>query len=98
MVEKQVDEITEHINASWYGDTNSFWRLFEFPLQEMQPSVQKLAIHLPGQQSIVYDPENIQSEEQLREIMQSREKTTLTAFFELNQKDEDANQYLYPDF
>ena len=32
MVEKQIDEIQEHINCSWYGDTNSFWRLFEFKL------------------------------------------------------------------
>ena len=97
MVEKQVDEITEHINASWYGDTNSFWRLFEFPLNEMQPSVQKLAIHLPGEQSVVYDPETVRNEEQIMEIMESLKKTTLTAFFDLNKDKEEARQHLYPD-
>ena len=97
MVEKQIDEIQEHINCSWYGDTNSFWRLFEFKLNEMQPSVQKLAIHLPGQQCVTYDPEKVQTEEQLRHVMENQERTTLTSFFELNQRDPEANKYLYPD-
>ena len=96
-MEKQVDEITEHVNASWYGDTNSFWRLWEFPLNEMQPSVQKLAIHLPNEQSVIYDPDKVNNEQQIREIMESLKNTTLTAFFKLNDKDEEARQYVYPD-
>ena len=94
---EEQDEITNHINASWYGDTNSLWRLYEFKLQEMSPSVQKLAIHLPGQQAVVFDPARIQTEEQLARVMESQERTTLTAFFELNQRDPEARQHLYCD-
>ena len=99
MVDKsgQVDEITNHINASWYGDTNSLWRLFEFPLNKMSPSVQKLAIHLPDQQPVVFNPSRIQTEEQLQQVMEGQERTTLTAFFELNREDPDARQHLYCD-
>ena len=92
-----LDEITQHINASWFGDTNSLWRLFEFRLNEMSPSVEMLAIHPPDEQFIVFDPNQVQTEEELRQIMESRQRTSLTAFFELNRNDPEARQYVYPD-
>ena len=92
----ELDEITQHINASWYGDTNSLWRLFEFRLNEMSPAVQMLAIHLPDEQ-LVYFENQVQDEEELRQIMESRQRTSLTAFFELNRNDPEARQYVYPD-
>ena len=99
MVDKseQRDEIENHINASWYGDTNSCWRIMEFKLNEMSPSVQKLAIHLPGQQSVVFNPARVQTEEDLAHVMEGQEQTTLTAFFLLNQEDPEARQHLYCD-
>ena len=97
-VEKRTqDEITEHVNASWYGDTNSFWRIFGFDLNEMSPSVQKLAIHMPNEQYVVYDPDRVTTNADLREMMSSQSKTTLTAFFELNQRDPEARHIKYPD-
>ena len=92
-----LDEITQHINASWFGDTNSLWRLFEFRLNEMSPSVEMLAIHPPDEQFIVFDPNQVQTEEELRQIMESRQRTSLTAFFELNRNDPEARRYIYPD-
>ena len=62
-------------------------------MSDMSPSVQKLAIHLPDQQSVVWDP----TQENLAEAIVAQEKTTLTGFFELNQRDDNANQYLYCD-
>ena len=92
----ELDEITQHINASWFGDTNSLWRLFEFRLNEMSPAVQMLAIHLPDEQ-LVYFENQVQDEEELRQIMESRQRTSLTAFFELNRNDPEARQYVYPE-
>ena len=92
-----LDEITQHINASWFGDTNSLWRLFEFRLNEMSPSVEMLAIHPPDEQFVVFDPNQVQTEEELRQIMESRQRTSLTAFFELNRNDPEARQYVYPE-
>ena len=61
----------------------------------MSPSVEKLALHLPEDQFVVYDPKKIQTAADLKHMMESREKTTLTAFFELNRRDPNARQYLY---
>ena len=94
---EREDEISQHIAASWYGDTNSLWRLFEFKMSEMTPSVQRLAIHLPNQQSVVYDPRRVQTAEDLQPVLDSQQKTTLTEFFALNRRDPEANQYLYCD-
>ena len=84
MVDKseREDEISQHINASWFGDTNSLWRLFEFNMTEMTPSVQRLAIHMPDQQDIRYDPSKVQTKEDLLQVMNSQKRTTLTEFFE----------------
>ena len=95
--DQRVDEIKDFVNASWYGDTNSCWRLFEFPLNQMSPAVTKLALHLPNQQFVTYNPERVETEEDLRNVMEAQERTTLTAFFELNREDPEANQYTYPE-
>ena len=78
-----------------YGDTSSLWRIFEFKLSEMSPSVEKLAIHLPNEHYVVYDPDKTKTSSELKHMMESRERTTLTAFFELNRTDPNARQYLY---
>ena len=64
--DQRVDEIKDFVNASWYGDTNSCWRLFEFPLNQMSPAVTKLALHLPNQQFVTYNPERVETEQDLR--------------------------------
>ena len=61
----------------------------------MSPSVEKLAIHLPNEHYVVYDPDKTKTSSELRHMMESRDKTTLTAFFELNRTDPNARQYLY---
>ena len=86
------DEITAYINANYYSDTNSLWRLFEFKMADMQPSVQTLAIHLPGQQTVF-----IRKGENAKVAAKRSEETSLTAFFKLNQSDPEANQLLYHD-
>ena len=93
----ELDEITQHINASWFGDTNSLWRLFEFRLNEMSPSVEMLAIHPPNEQFVLFNPNEVQTEEELQQVIESRQRTSLTAFFELNRNDPEARQYVYPE-
>ena len=95
--DQRVDEIKEFVNASWYGDTNSCWRLFEFPLNQMSPAVTKLALHLPNQQFVTYDPDRVVDAGDLQNVLEAQERTTLTAFFELNRDDPEANQYTYPE-
>ena len=85
------DEITSYINANYYSDTNSLWRLYQFPMTEMKPSVQTLAIHLPGQQTVF-----IKKGEDPKKAAKRHEETSLTAFFKLNARDPEANNLTYP--
>ena len=59
----------------------------------MNPTVERLAVHLPGQQSVVF------SEESSLGIIasQGEPETTLTAWFQLNHTDTDARKLLYQD-
>jgi hypothetical protein len=67
------------------------WRLFAFRMHEQSHSIIRLQVHLPNDQSVVFQPEDVRGAVQLAD---SR-LTTLTAWFHLNETDSSANQYLY---
>ncbi|XP_026378595.1 uncharacterized protein LOC113273038 [Papaver somniferum] len=46
------DEITRYINARWVCAQEAIWNIFIFPLYKDYPSVVRLQIHLPNQQSL----------------------------------------------
>ena len=71
--DKSVNEIKDFVDASWFGDTNSCWRLFEFDLNQMSPAVMKLALHLPNQQYVTYNPERAANESDLRQVLEAHE-------------------------
>merc|ERR1711923_185950 len=63
----------------------------------MSPAVTKLALHLPNQQFVTYDADRVVDAGDLQNVLEAQERTTLTAFFELNREDPEANQYTYPE-
>lgn len=71
------------------------WRIFEFLTHEEFPSVQQLAIHLPGEQPIYFEEDVLV--EQLQERMDGA-RSTLMAFFEYNNTNEESRRYLYQEF
>ena len=60
-------------------------------LQDHSPPVNTLTVHLPEQQSVVFNPADPQR------ALEQAEKTKLTSFFKLNQQDPDARRLLYVD-
>ena len=90
-VDAQIDEITEHINARYVGPAEACWRLFEFPLHRKSHTVVRLALHLPGKQITVFE----KGQELARIASAAAQRTSLTAWFELNKKDSNARKYLY---
>ena len=70
----QQDEIAKFENCRYLGASESCWRLFEFPIQQRNPSVECLLIHLPNQQRIVFDPNNAE------QVLQQAQSTKLTAY------------------
>lgn len=86
------DEIKKFVDMRYVTPQEAFWRLFEYDLFGMTHTIRRLAIHLPDEQVICYN-----EGDNLQEIVEEAEKkhSTLTAFFELNKKDEEAKKLLY---
>lgn len=49
-----VDEVREYIDCRYLSSHEAVWRLFEFDIYYRVPAVERLAVHLPLMNSIVY--------------------------------------------
>ena len=83
------DEIERFVNARTIDPYDAHWRIMEYQIQDRFPSVMSLAIHLDGQQNIVF------RDGKAEEALENVKDTTLTAFFKLNQTDVEAAKLLY---
>ena len=75
------DEIKRYIEGRYISPSEASHHIFQFDVHKQLPNVVRLQIHLPGQHMITFNPD-----ENLNTIMNraSRERTTLTAYFEAN--------------
>lgn len=89
------DEVQRYLQGRYIGPTEAFWPLFEFRMHEDSLSVIHLAIHLPGEQPVYFNPE--ESTDHLHTQMESA-RSALIAFFDYNTSNSDERQYLYQDF
>ena len=48
-VDLEKDEVAQYLQGRYIGPTEAMWRIFEFSTHEESPSVEQLAIHLPGE-------------------------------------------------
>ena len=87
------DEIKTFLNARYVSAPEALWRLFEFPMQEKSHAVKRLAVHLPNLQRVYF----VEGQEDQAVNRALQKDTHLTAWFNLNQQDENARQYLYSD-
>ena len=83
------DEIERFVNARTIDPYDAHWRIMEYSIQDRFPAVMSLAIHLDGQQNIVF------RDGKAEEALEKMKDTTLTAYFRLNQSDSDAEKLLY---
>ena len=101
--ESCVNECQNFINARYIGATEALWRLFGFPMHRMSPEVTQMAIHLPEDQNCFLKTKKNprkseqQHQEEMKNAVKKQERTMLTAFFEVNKKEVEAREYLYPD-
>jgi hypothetical protein len=85
------DEIKTFLDARYVSAPEALWRLFEYQMHEQSHSVFRLAIHLPFNQAVYFRP----GEEEQALDRAAQQNSHLTAWFNLNQLDENAHQYLY---
>ena len=80
---KDNDEITKWQQAKYTCSSEAMYKLLGSPLYYQKPAPHRLELHLPYEQMVTFDPavDNYES-------LQSRSKTMLTAYFELNSRDE----------
>ena len=71
------------------------WRLYEYPIHHRNPTVQRLSIHLPHMQNIMFH-----SNQRLDNFIRQPgiQKTTLTEWMEINKINTDAKELTYAQF
>jgi hypothetical protein len=85
-----LNEIDSHLNGRLLSCSEAVWRFLSLPLHKEYPPVMRLHIHLPGEQSVIFDPtaEDVQA-------TSNASTSTLLQWFLLNQRDETARDILY---
>lgn len=93
----QQDEIRSYLDARYISSTQACHNIFEFPMHMEYPAVYRLPVHLPGQNSVVFNPED-----QVEDVVNNVKDTPLLGWFKANANPvlvaAGANDYLYQDF
>jgi len=55
---RSVDEVKLYLDARYISSCEAMWRLFLFHMQKQVPNVVRLQVHLPEEQSVIFDPQN----------------------------------------
>ncbi|CAN1778545.1 ATP-dependent DNA helicase PIF1 [Linum perenne] len=86
------DEIQQYLDCRSLSSYEAAWRIYEFSIHDRNPPVQRLCVHLPGQNRVPY-----RSHQKLRNIMARPNvgETTLTRWFKLNERDPKARELTY---
>ncbi|XP_060202830.1 uncharacterized protein LOC132631247 [Lycium barbarum] len=93
----EIDEIRDYRSARWVSPPEAMWRLFAFPISEMNPSVYHLQLHLKEQQYVSF-----KTTASLNSVLNNptTAKTMLTEFFSMNATSAVTNELslLYKEF
>ena len=89
--EDDKDEIRQFVNARTIDPYDAHWRIQGYKVQDRDPAVMKLAIHTEDQQTVCF------RDGKAEKALENSKSTTLMAYFELNQEDEDAHSIKYQD-
>jgi len=90
------DEPQRYLDARYVSASEAFWRICEFSLQKMYPSVYSLQIHDKNMQSVLH-----REDAPVDDLIERNSRTTLTEWMRYNAEhpeDELAQRTLYGDF
>ncbi|XP_078434171.1 uncharacterized protein LOC144705400 [Wolffia australiana] len=90
------DEAQQYLDARYVFASEAFWRICEFRMQKMYPTVYALQVHDDNMQSVVYA-----EGEPVSDVMDRSARTALTEWMYYNREhpeDEVAKRTLYSDF
>ena len=88
---RMEDEIETFIDCRYLCPQEATWRLFKFEMSHRSHVINRMNIHLPNEQEMFF----IEGEEEAAVQRGQVQMTRLTAWFELNQRDTNANNMTY---
>ena len=91
------DEIRSYLDARYISSTQACHNIFEFPMHMEYPAVYQLPVHLPGQNTVTFNPED-----QIEDVVNNTKDTPLLGWFKANANpilmEAGANNHLHQDF
>ncbi|XP_039610024.1 uncharacterized protein LOC120529870 [Polypterus senegalus] len=87
------DEIKTFINTRYVSSPEAAWRLNGFEMHYQSHTIHRLPVHLPEEQSLFFNPNDITTAVQRA----SNRDNQLTTWFKLNQQKHEAKTILYSD-
>uniref|UniRef100_A0A6N2NFB7 ATP-dependent DNA helicase n=1 Tax=Salix viminalis TaxID=40686 RepID=A0A6N2NFB7_SALVM len=89
------DEVQAYLNCRFICPYEAVWRILQFPIHSRYPPIERLQIHLPFQQNIVFS-----GSESLQSVLRRPgiRNTMLTEWFECNKQFPDARELYYSEF
>nr|XP_028964644.1 uncharacterized protein LOC114827138 [Malus domestica] len=93
--DKEFDEVVAYLNCRYLCPYEAVWRLLQFHIHFREPSVERLSVHLPFDQNVVF-----REIDDLNYVINNPnlERTMLTKWFETNVQDSDARKLSYVEF
>ena len=92
--QRNHDEVKEYQDGRYLSSSEAMWKLFGFHIHWNSPNVYKLPLHLENDQTVFLPADRPVTRE---EVKQPPPPDKLDCFFKLNQEDEEARQFVYPD-
>ena len=96
LVVEDENEIAMLIDGRYISTSDATWRIFGFDLHNKSPSVIRLQVHLPQEQSMVFNSQT--DREDLEQLAEEGGTTTLTAWLEANVKYREGRHLLYSEY
>jgi len=90
-----VNEVKEYLDCRYICEQDACWRIFGFDIHRHYPSVERLAMHLPGENNIPFDEDDDIADIASQEF---RRKTMLTEWFVANQQHVTGRHLTYCEF
>lgn len=88
--EQVYNEFKHYVDCRYLSAMASYWRLASFTIDYNDHTIYRLAVHLENYQNVIVDEWNL-------EECLDRSGSEQLAYFQLNQDDPEARQYLYCD-
>jgi hypothetical protein len=92
---ESVNEINNYLEVRYVTPHDASWRLLQFDIHHTLPSVERLPVHLPLENNVVYT-----EDDNLEEVISDPKnlKTKLTAWLEANSRSHAARDHTYIEF